>query len=82
MKRLNLKQLIGLMKNGFHVEVKALLMAGLFSRHELRLDNKTIIDFSYVDSCTTRYTLPEFKRQSIIAKAAQRNNLILEQKWG
>lgn len=78
--RLNINQLINLMRKGFHVEVRVLLMPGLFSRHELSLDGRTVIDFSYVDGSETRYSIRRFRKESIVARAAGLNNLILEQK--
>ena len=43
------------------VELKFNRIGGVFSRHELSLDDRKIIDFSYVDDSTSTYTIKQYK---------------------
>lgn len=74
-------ELLDLLHSGYRVEVRVNLCWGLCSRHELFLDDDDkVIDFSYVDSQETIHTPTEFTR-SIVAQAAKRNGVVVEQQW-
>ena len=74
-------ELLDLLHTGYRVEVRVTLCGGLYSRHELSLDDDdSVIDFSYVDSEETIHTPTEFTR-SIVAQAAKKNGVVVEQQW-
>jgi hypothetical protein len=55
-------KVLKLLKQDKAVELKFYLVAGLFSRHELSLEDGKIQDLSYVDSSITTYTIKQYKR--------------------
>ena len=71
-------EVLQLIKSGKSVELKFYLSMGLFSRHELSLEDGKIEDFSFIDSSLSTYTIEEYK-QSFHGKAFISNAVEIEE---
>jgi len=78
MQMITFNEVLGHLEQGKAVELKFNLIGGLYSRHELSLDDGKIIDFSYVDDSTSTYTIKQYKN-SFHGKAFQKGAVKLEE---
>ncbi|TAK54028.1 MAG: hypothetical protein EPO24_13605 [Bacteroidetes bacterium] len=77
---ISLEEALTKLKEGKRLELKFYLAGGLFSRHELSLDNGMIVDFSYVDDSTTMTTIKEYKR-GFYGRAFKKQHVQLEEEY-
>jgi hypothetical protein len=71
-------EVLQLIKSGKSVELKFYLSMGLFSRHELSLEDGKIEDFNFIDSSLSTYTIEEYK-QSFHGRAFISNAVEIEE---
>jgi hypothetical protein len=72
MNNVTFDEILQRLRKGKRIELKFNLNFGLYSRHELRLDDRIIVDESYVDGSVSRSSIAEYRR-SFYGKAFTKN---------